>query len=238
MKESLFEEFLKENYPEENSFLQNSEIREKFNGMNSQIIANEIPVDILFIGDSITERWQTDLYFSKYGNAVNRGIGGETLCGLKSRLKEDVLALKPRLCVCTEGVNNINPVFVNAGQGKDVTEDVKVLLGTMKEDYRYILGFLNENGVETWLGSVLPLGTSDFRNDLILSINAVIREVCAEFGATYIDYHSAVVREDGKRMKNFTFGDDLHPHVKGYNAMADVLYPLLDKKFAHCRTGR
>ena len=54
--------------------------RTEFDIRNSQIFCNKIPVDIVFLGDSITHFWEVEEYFKEYGIVVNRGIGGEVSC--------------------------------------------------------------------------------------------------------------------------------------------------------------
>ena len=228
--QKLFRQYKSKYYPKSDSFLNDNENRAVFRTKNTQIIVNSIPVDILFVGDSITERWETGVYFRNFGTIINRGIGGECVFQLKNRLAEDVLELRPKLCICTEGVNDIEPLFQKFKAGQDITEDSKNLLASMKGEYRYIAETLLKEGIELWFGSVLPLGTSDIRNDIILELNNVIKEVCKEFGLQFINYHSAMADESGKRMKKFTFGDDLHPHVLGYNVMAEVLTPMLKER--------
>lgn len=53
--------------------------RIEFDYKNEVIVANEVPVDYVFIGDSITERWELDAYFLGSGRLVlNRGMGSDS----------------------------------------------------------------------------------------------------------------------------------------------------------------
>ena len=61
--------------------------------------------------------------------------------------------------------------------------------------------------------------------------NKFLKELCLKEGVTFVDYYSACVSSDGITMQDLTFGDDLHPHVVGYNKMAELLYPVFDKIF-------
>lgn len=225
--EKDFKAFVESNYANGETFLTHSERRERFNRQNSQIVVNRIPVEILFIGDSITEGWETSAYFGKYGNIINRGVGSERLSELTARFKADCLDLTPSLCVLASGINDTYPLYKKQADGGVLTEDdFSAFLTEKRSEYAMLIDMASQNGTELWIASVLPLGTNDFRSDLILRLNAVIKELCAEKGVQYIDYHSAMVDVDGKTMLNFTFGDMLHPHVKGYN----VMYGVLDEK--------
>lgn len=229
--ENLFDKFVAEYYPEPDSFLKHGE-HEAFNRMNTQIVINKLPVDILFIGDSITAGWETASYFSNYGRIINRGIGGEKLSELVNRFKQDCIDLKPKLCILAAGINDTYPLYQKMAGGNEITdEDKKSFLFEMDKNLRYAVKAAKENGIKIWIASVLPLGTSDFRSALIIEMNKLIQTVCNEEDLVYIDYHSKMTKPDGITLKDFTFGDDLHPHVKGYNVMYQVLNNLLEKEF-------
>ncbi|MGO4371467.1 hypothetical protein AB4Z21_11835 [Paenibacillus sp. MCAF20] len=52
--------------------------RGEFDIGNEIIIAHNVPVDFVFIGDSITHMWELNAYFGRGGQfVVNRGIGGD-----------------------------------------------------------------------------------------------------------------------------------------------------------------
>ncbi len=235
INEKDFQEFVANNYPNDETFLTHSEKRERFNRQNSQIVVNHIPVEIVFIGDSITEAWETSLYFGKYGNIVNRGIGGERLSELTNRFKADCLDLNPTLCVLASGINDTYPLYKKQEQGEALTEkDFTSFLSEKETEYKKLINLAKEHGTEIWLASVLPLGTSDFRSELIIRLNEKIRNVCFEENIEYIDYHSALSKNDGKTLLNVTFGDMLHPHVKGYN----IMYYLLDAMLKKWKEGK
>lgn len=70
--------------------------RTEFDIRNSQIFCNKIPVDIVFLGDSITHFWEVEEYFKEYGIVVNRGIGGEVAHLAVKRFQADVVQLSPK----------------------------------------------------------------------------------------------------------------------------------------------
>ena len=79
VNEEEYQQFVKENYPGDEAYLSNRQRRREFVVKNSQILLNHIPVDLLFIGDSITEQYETSMYFRSYGTVINRGYGGEKM---------------------------------------------------------------------------------------------------------------------------------------------------------------
>ena len=228
----IFDKYLSKHYPEKDSFLKHEGRSEEFNRKNTQIIVNELPIDILFIGDSITEGWETSCYFSKYGRIINRGISGEKLSELVLRFYKDCVELKPKLCVFCSGINDTYNLYKKMASGEEITpQDKSDFLFEYKNNLLKIVNISKENNIRIWLGSVLPLGTSDFRSQLIISMNEVIKSICNDYGLVYVDYHTKMVKDDGVTMQDFTFGDMLHPHVIGYNVMFKVLNELLEKEF-------
>ncbi len=216
-------------YPENKLCLERREI---FNCLNSVYVVNEIPVDILFIGSSTTERFEVYPYFNKYGNIVKRGIGGEATFDLVKRLEYDAIMLKPKVCVVCEGLNNTASLWRAEHNGQKVTEEmVNEVLNGFKKDMEYVITTLKENGIIPVIGTVMPIGVKDCRNQVVLKENEILFELCAKHNVYLADYYSAVVSEDGITMKDYAFVDDLHPHVMGYNEIAKTLYPIFDKIF-------
>jgi hypothetical protein len=69
---------------------------------------------VVFLGDSITQGWNSIARIFPDIKVVNRGIGGDTTRGVLYRLNADVLALKPAAVVLLIGINDIG---LNANQG-------------------------------------------------------------------------------------------------------------------------
>ena len=229
---NLLERFYKEKYSEEQAFLKHGEKREMFNRMNSQLFANRVCPDILFFGDSITESWQTDLYFRDYGVIINRGIGGETLEKGIERFEDDCIYLNPELCVFSEGINDMYALYKKYGKTAEIPfEEQEAFIAAMLDGYLKIIDKAKTNCIKLWIGSLLPLGTSDFRTTLIREINRRLKKFCADSEVLYIDYYASMCKSDGKTLINCTFGDDLHPHVVGYNIMYEVLNCMLKNYF-------
>lgn len=219
------EEFKKKYYPDGKL---HDEFREKYNRMNTQYLLNGVKPDVVFLGDSITEAFETSLYFGDLGVIVNRGIGGEKTSHLKERVQTDAADLSPKVCVVAEGVNNTAEIYF-AKERKEVfsEESKRKLLSDFSEDMRYITDVLLNAGITPVVCSVLPLGVVDERAEVILKENEILKNLCKEKGVRYVDYYSALAEPDGKTLKDVTFGDDLHPHAAGYNEMAKLLKPVL-----------
>lgn len=209
--------------------------RAEFDRKNSIYYVNEIPVDICFAGDSITESFEVNAYFSKFGTVINRGIGGETIEYLAIRFPLDVVALKPKICIVSEGINNTYELYKKYSAGQKIPEeDIDNEIQKMLPYYKTIAEQCVSAGIKLIFSSVLPIGVYDFRNSFILKLNAAIKELCAEFSAKgakicYANTYSSVVSADKIIMDDLTFGDKLHPHVLGYNRIAKALEPYIEK---------
>src|SRR5947209_18317282 len=74
---------------------------------NAKLLASKEPVDIVFIGDSITEGWMDKRpgFFTR--GRINRGIGGQTSSQMALRMYSDVVALRPKAVHSMAGTNDI-----------------------------------------------------------------------------------------------------------------------------------
>ena len=76
--------------------------------------------------------------------------------------------------------------------------------------------------------SIMPVGVDDCQNPCIRRANEYIKVLCKKYNYDYADYYSAMVDKNGLLI-DVTFGDQLHPHVDGYNIMAETIRPILIK---------
>lgn len=207
--------------------------RLEFDNKNSQLFAAQTPVDLCFIGDSITHYWELNLYFRQYGLVVNRGIGGDIASHVAKRFRADVLQLHPRLCVAMSGINDTWGLDAFASDQDDVrrrAEEERILSG-LNQAYRQLLLEACTNHQPILIGSLLPVGYRDYRKRLVLRINEMLQSLCREYRVDYVDYHSALTNADGLTLRKTLSWDGVHPHAEGYRLMAEVLSSHLDRFF-------
>lgn len=211
----------------------NGQMRAVYNRQNSCLILNNVPVDLLFIGDSITEGFELQVYFKKFGMVINRGIGGEGVIDLIKRFKHDVVNLKPKVCFMCEGVNNIGYTFGQKKQaGETITSEfIDQFTLSLIPYYKQAIDMCRENGIKLIIGSCLPLGIIDERTDAIILLNKRIKELCKENNVEFVDTFSKLTESDGKTLIQCTNGDLLHLLGHGYNIYAETLMPYLEKAF-------
>ncbi len=214
--------------PKDNEIKQIASVRRpSFDRANSIIVGNSAEIDVCFIGDSITESFEVGVYFHDLGVVINRGIGFDTLKHVNVRLEADLLQLKPKVGVFACGVNDLSTIWRKYISGEKITEqDFDDTFSAMKAQYDEIAEKCYKANQKMIFCSILPVGVDDVQNPAIRRANAYIKELCEKYSFGFADYYSALVDENGI-LKDVTFGDLLHPHVKGYNVMAEVVRPVL-----------
>lgn len=187
--------------------------------------ANLSEGQIVFIGDSITDLYPLDSYYSDLNRACyNRGIGGDTTQGVIDRLKVSIFDVNPSTIVLMIGTNDIDGGVPNE---------------TIIENYKIILSEINKNQpmVELYFVSVIPQNKDlesytqlnvDKNNNTILTINEEIKKLCDEFGCTYIDLHSNLIDENGYLRKELS-DDGIHLNANGFEIWTNLLKPYLNK---------
>jgi hypothetical protein len=85
---------------------------------------------LVFLGDSITQKWGDDLDGAFPGVKVaNRGISGDTTRGVLIRLREDVLGLHPRGVVILIGTNDIE----DGADPETIAANLRLILAALEQ---------------------------------------------------------------------------------------------------------
>jgi lysophospholipase L1-like esterase len=171
-------------------------------------------VDIVFLGNSITERgdWNELLPGKR---VANRGIGGDNSFGVLARL-DGVIAQRPSQVFLMIGINDL-------GRGLPVEVIVN--------NYRRILGRLRAGlpGTRIYLQSTLPLNESLLKYDYlkgknvkVKQLNEEVKKLAAEYGGTFINLHEALADAQGELKKEYTV-DGIHLKTEAYLAWVGYL---------------
>ncbi len=180
---------------------------------------------IVFVGDSITDLFPLDSYYSRLDRACyNRGIGGDTTQGVIDRLKISIFDVNPSTIVLMIGTNDID----FGASNDEIIKNYRIILDEIKE---------NQPSVELFFVSVIPQNKDlenyseldvDKNNETILIINEEIKKLCNEYGYTYIDLHSKLLDENGYLRKDCS-DDGLHLNAGGFKIWAEMLMPHLER---------
>ena len=188
---------------------------------NAKLLASREPVDIVFMGDSITEGWfdKRPSFFTR--GRVGRGIGGQTTSQMVLRMMSDVVALKPKAVHIMAGTNDI------AGNTGPMAPEMT------QNNIRAMSDIARREGIKVLLASIPPAAAFPWRPGLetrrpIAAMNAWLKSFAHQSGATFVDYHQ--VLDDGTgAMKPGLAYDGVHPTEAGYDAMATVIEPILKR---------
>ena len=102
-----------------------------------------------------------------------------------------------------------------------------------REDQQ-MLEELRQASIVPVMCSVLPVfggnqAVAQAYNDQVLRLNRRLYALCVDTGVRYVDYHSQMTAEDGHTLRADLSWDGVHPHVLGYNRMANALAPVLEE---------
>jgi lysophospholipase L1-like esterase len=199
---------------------------------NAARIAAGTRVDVVFMGDSITEGWAKahPAFFSARSGHVCRGISGQTTPQMVLRMMADVVALRPRAVHILGGTN-------------DVAGNTGPMTATATRDNLRAMAILAQHaGIHVLVGSVPPAASFWWRPELqprraIQALNAAIAADVRALGATWVDYTPVLATDDGA-MRGTCSDDGVHPNAAGYDAMETVLTPVLRQGPAPSRAGK
>lgn len=206
--------------------------RLEFDYKNEIIVTHQTPVDFVFIGDSITHFWELDAYFGAKGRLIlNRGIGGDTTEYVLKRFEADVLQLKPRYAIMNIGVNDTWKLEGDPWQRTSGKPKEPVIRETV-DHVSQIIELAKKAGQHLILCSILPTDMpftqkNKERNEVIAEINGELKKMAQQAGLIYVDYHTHFAGEDGITLKEGWADDGVHPHVLGYDRMAEILSQTL-----------
>jgi len=184
----------------------------------------EGPIDILFLGDSITKRWSgsgKEVWEKNYAalNAANFGIDGDKTQHVLWRIDNGELdGISPKVLVLLIGINNI---------GSYPAEDI------LAADTK-IVHEIHEKLPQTklLLLGIFPSGANP--NDAIvaekrakiIAVNKGLAALDDGDKTRYLDIGGRFLDADGKIPADI-MPDAIHPNAKGYQIWVDAMAPLL-----------
>lgn len=193
--------------------------REMYNDQVAQ--AEQGNIDVMFLGDSITEMWARSVWnesFSQFRPA-NFGIGGDHTGNVLWRLQNPAIAnLKPKVVVLLIGVNNIN---LCGEKPEEVFVGIQAVVAKLRSMYPSARVLLN---------AVLPEGElpeSPGRRSVV-ALDKMVAGLGDEKTVFFRDYGARFVSTDGKLSAELQ-PDFLHLSEKGYRIWAAAMRPDIEK---------
>ena len=188
--------------------------------------AKQGPVDLLFLGDSITQGWGENETWKKLyepRHAANFGIGGDTTQNVLWRITDGkaLEEIEPKAIVLMIGTNNFG---LENDKPEDVARGVAALLKTLRE---------LEPQAKILLVGIFPRDEkpdTDFRKR-IAATNAELAKLAKLADpekVTYLEIGDKFLTEDGKLSKEL-MPDFLHLSPKGYEIWGESIEPTVKK---------
>jgi len=173
-------------------------------------------VDLVFIGDSITQGWEgrgKKAWRQSYGkrNAVNLGIGGDRTQHVLWRLDHGNLeGISPKLAVIMIGTNN-----ASSNSPKQIAEGIQHILKILRA---------KTPKTKVLLLAVFPRGTSakDKRRQVNEKTNQIIAKMADGKTVHYLDIGKSFLQKDGTLTREI-MPDLLHLSEKGYTIWAESI---------------
>ena len=155
--------------------------------------------DIVFVGDSITARFEWDEYFTDY-TVANRGIDSDVTEGVLHRL-DTIVSQTPEKIFLMIGINDIRQGIAPEATLANYEKIIDELMTALPD-------------CEIYVQSVLPVHISTgIDNADVQNLNLSLEELAKSKGLTYLDIYSAVADSQN----NFTYTvDGVHPTGEGY----------------------
>ncbi|MBN2170048.1 MAG: hypothetical protein JW819_01850 [Candidatus Krumholzibacteriota bacterium] len=184
--------------------------------------------DVVFLGASITKRWDPE---GKLGplKVAARGVGGQWPSHYLLRFKPDVLDLAPRAVV-------IKACAISFRPGVDE--------GGLRDAMLTMLDLAESHGIRPVLATSIPVREDGnvlygsggkildrTVNDAMVPWNDWLRGLAAERDCGLIDFWRAMADERGF-LPEALAADDIHPNAAGYDRMTETAGPVLEALLA------
>lgn len=172
--------------------------------------------DIVFFGDSLTQRGPWDALFPEY-HTENRGIGGEHIFHAALRL-DPIVALNPKVLFMLYGANDMYYCPVDYA-----AKAYEIVLRTLRR-------VLPDTRI--FVESALPIRaeTHLFMKPKLLEYNVLLEKLAAQHGAAFINLFPHFVDEEGLLRAEYTV-DGVHLTQTAYDMWRDLLTPYLKEIF-------
>lgn len=168
-------------------------------------------IDVAFIGDSLTDGYDLEKYYSEY-KVSNRGIGGETTYGLLARLDISVYQLKPKVIVMLIGANNFQTMFEDY-------EDLIIGINTNLPNTTLVICSLTSMGGEHW----------GKNNQLAAFNNVKIKAYADKYGCPFVDLYTPLLNMETNEIYEHYTTDGGHLTAEGYEVLTSAIKPVLNE---------
>lgn len=192
--------------------------RAKFNEDNKKAEEQQI----VFIGDSIVEFYDTDKYFPDIV-VYNRGISGDRTNHVLERIEQNALAINPSIIVIHVGTNDLGAKL-----------EYNIIMSNMEKIVKTIRK--HDPNIKVVLDNVYPINDENRffygriygvrENYQIIELNSRLKKYALEHNIDFIDSYATLSDSEGRLKKEYTV-DGLHLSPEGYKVVTELIMPYL-----------
>jgi len=184
-------------------------------------------IDLLFLGDSITDFWRnrgSNVWNEFYAprHAANFGISGDRTQNLLWRIDHGELdGIHPKVVVLMIGTNNTGKEH----DGKTRRNSTPEVIAGIQAVVRDVRAKLPDSRI--LLLAMFPRGTlNNPQRAQVALVNTVIAKLGDEPNVTFLDIGSKFLESDGTLPRS-VMPDQLHPNERGFRIWAEAMEPTL-----------
>ncbi|HAO77374.1 MAG TPA: GDSL family lipase, partial [Verrucomicrobia subdivision 3 bacterium] len=185
-------------------------------------------IDLLFIGDSITDGWRwgnggskiwPQLYAPRH--AANFGIGWDRIQNVLWQIENGELEnISPKVVVLLIGTNNTGNE--DNGQPRNTTPEIIAGVSNLVRQIQF-----RQPQSKILLLGIFPRGEkTDPIREQVKAVNAGISQLADGGKIKFLDLGEKFLAPDGTLSRDL-FPDRLHPNERGYQIWADAMEPTL-----------
>lgn len=179
-------------------------------------------VNIIMVGDSITQRWETDgkqIWDKYYGsrNAVNMGFSGDKVQNVLWRISNgEITGISPKLAIVMIGTNNSK-----TDNATDVADGIIAICQKLRADLPK---------TKIILLAIFPRGQTPQNRGRIINedVNKIIAKLADNKHIYFLDINKEFLQKDGSIPESI-MPDKLHVNGKGYIIWAKAMEPLVSQ---------
>ena len=173
--------------------------------INKPTIGRGFHERVVFIGDSITARWDLHGFFDDA--FINKGIEGQTAEEIAARFQSDVIDLKPDSVVILAGTN-------------DVLADIDLTVA--HDSITQMVKLASANGIRPIVCTIPPI---ESHLDTVISFNSGLKN--DPLLQVSCDYYRALTDANGMPIQGVLNDDGIHPSIFGYVRMTVEIIQVL-----------
>jgi lysophospholipase L1-like esterase len=187
-------------------------------------VAEKSRAELVFLGDSIVEGWDTAAFEKSYGayHALRFGISGDMTQHLLWRIEHgEQDGAQPRVVVLLIGTNNLgNDNQEPEGVARGVAAVVRAIVAKWPAAELLVLGLLPRDEPHS------PL------RQRVLATNVLLARIDDGHKVRYVDIGKSFTSREGTIPLD-VMADGLHPTPRGYGIFAESLDPWVRPRLAH-----